>query len=114
MAVKQLEQVLSGFTSSVDMNKTYSLKDLIKVLENSYKEVYGNKRVTSKQNGEKKAASAYNTFIKEEIMKIKADAVEKGIKLDPKDYMKIAAEKWREYKLQNNMDDSVSVVSAAV
>jgi hypothetical protein len=111
MVAKQLEQVLSAFTTSVDMNKTYSLKDLTKVLENSYKEVYGNKRVTSKQNGEKKVASAYNTFIKEEIMRIKAESVENGTKLDPKDYMKIAAEKWREHKLKN-ADDSVSVVSS--
>jgi hypothetical protein len=112
MASKQLEQVLSKFAASVDMKSVYSIKDLQKMLEVSYKDVYGNKRVSSKKTGEKKTASAYNNFIKEEILKIKGEATEDGKKLDPKDYMKIAAERWREYKLKNSMDDSVSVISA--
>jgi len=112
MASKQLEQVLANFASSVDMKGVYSVKDLQKMLEVSYKEVYGNKRVSSKPVGEKKPASAYNNFIKEEILKIKKEASEGEKKLDPKDYMKIAAERWREYKVKNSMDDSVSVVSA--
>ena len=112
MVSKQLEQVLSKFASSVDMNNMYSIKDLQKMLEVSYKDVYGNKRVSSKQTGEKKPASAYNNFIKEEILKIKGETLEDGKKLDPKDYMKIAAERWRDYKMKNSMDDSASVISA--
>lgn len=88
-------QVVSKFNDAVNNETEYSYKDLAKVLEGVYKEVYVSRKRTSSATGEKKPPSAYNLFIKSEIEKIKG---EKLSGVDPKDYMKIAAQRWKENK----------------
>lgn len=88
--MSKLEQVLNKFTNVVDTNNDYSIKDLNKILDAVYKEVYTGKKKSS--TGEKKPPSKYNLFIKSEIEKIKQEGLP-GV--DPKDYMKIAAQRWK-------------------
>jgi len=87
--------VVSKFTEKVENDVEYSVKELMKLLETTYKEVYTGRRKVSNNNGEKKPPSAYNLFIKSEIEKIKGEKIE-GV--DPKDYMKLAAQRWKEHK----------------
>jgi len=88
-----IEQVVNSFKDSVNINNEYSLKELLKLLESSYKKVYKTKNTSAETV--KKAPSAYNIFIKEAIAKMKADNLP-GV--DPKDYMRLAAQKWQEHK----------------
>ncbi len=90
MSVSKVNQVVDKFKSSIDTTNDYSIKDLTKILEGVYKEVYGNKKRSS--SGEKKPPSAYNLFVKAEIEKIKAEGLPD---VDPKDYMRIAAQRWK-------------------
>lgn len=91
MASKNL-QVIDNLKSKVNDNEL-SIKELQKLLEVSYKEVYGNKKV--RKSDVKKTPSAYNIFIKDEINKIKSEGLSN---VDPKDFMKIAAARWQEHK----------------
>ena len=68
--------VVSKFTEKVENDVEYSVKELMKLLETTYKEVYTGKRKVSNNNGEKKPPSAYNLFIKSEIEKIKGEKIE--------------------------------------
>ena len=88
-------QIISKFSEVVNREQEYTSKDLQKVIDSVYKEVYGGRKRVTTAGGEKKAPSAYNLFIKSEIEKIKA---EKLPGVDPKDYMKIAAQRWKENK----------------
>ena len=100
--MSKVSQVVEVFKNSLDMSNEYSVKDLLKGLETSYKDVYG-KSKTKKSGGEKKPASAYNIFIKEEIAKIKIEN-QGNANADPKCYMKIAAGRWKEHKM--SLEDS--------
>jgi hypothetical protein len=87
--------VVSKFAENVNSDTEYTAKELSKILESVYKEVYSNRKRSSNATGEKKPPSAYNLFIKSEIEKIKSEKIQ-GV--DPKDYMKIAAQRWKENK----------------
>ena len=93
MSASKVNQVVDKFKSSIDTTNDYSIKDLTKILEGVYKEVYGNKKRSS--SSEKKPPSAYNLFVKAEIEKIKAEGLPD---VDPKDYMRIAAQRWKASK----------------
>jgi len=95
--VSKVEKVVEVFKNSLDCDNEYTAKELVKYLEDAYKEVYGKgkKKVSSDKPVEKKPPSAYNIFIKEEIAKIKAEGLPD---VDPKDFMKIAAGRWKEHK----------------
>ncbi len=94
MASSKTAQVLNKSTSLVQVDEEYTSKDMAKLLETAYKTVHGGRR-TKAPDAEKKAPSAYNLFIKTEIEKIKAEKID-GV--DPKDYMKLAAQRWKENK----------------
>lgn len=94
--MSKVSQVVEVFKNSLDMSNEYSVKDLMKVLEATYKDVYG-KSKAKKTGSEKKPASAYNIFIKEEIAKIKIEN-EGNPDADPKSYMRMAAGRWKEHK----------------
>lgn len=87
------EQILNEFKTNIDVNNNYTLKELQKLMETSYKKVNKTKGSSSKET--KKAPSPYNNFIKEEIAKMKSEKLE-GV--DPKDYMRLAAQRWQEHK----------------
>ena len=77
------------------MNKPNALNDILgEIFKQTYEsgEPY---RASEKNNDVKKAPSAYNIFIKEEINKIKNEGLPN---VDPKDFMKIAANRWQEHK----------------
>lgn len=94
MSASKVHQVVDKFKSSIDTTNDYSIKDLTKILEGVYKDVYGNKKRSS-STGEKKAPSVYNLFVKDEIEKIKSEGLPD---VDPKDYMRIAAQRWKASK----------------
>ena len=66
---------------------------MTKLLEDSYKTVYGKGK--KKTDGEKKAPSQYNIFIREEIARIRTENLT-GVA--PNEYMRIAAERWKAHK----------------
>lgn len=86
---KSIRNIVSDFMNNVDNSKDYTLKELDKILEKSYK-----------KNGEPakkkvpKAPTAYNTYIKTKIAELKAE----NSNINPKDLMKLAAGSWSEAK----------------
>jgi len=95
MTTSKTAQVVTKFANAVNSDVEYSVKELAKILDGCYKEVYVSRKRTVNPTGEKKPPSAYNLFIKSEIEKIKNENVQ-GV--DPKDYMKLAALRWKENK----------------
>jgi len=89
-----IAKLLDVFNSKINTSNEYSLKDLTKILDETYKETYGGKSKKS-IGGEKKPPSQYNLFIKDEIAKIKNENL---TDVEPKDFMKIAAGRWKSYK----------------
>jgi|LakMenEpi03Aug12_release.lakeMendotaPanAssembly.Ray.scaffolds.fasta_scaffold05615_10 hypothetical protein len=104
MTSKKIEKVVEAFKTSLNYDNEYSLKDLSKLLEDSYKTIYGKGK---KKTGEKKAPSSYNIFIRDEIAKIK---VENPTGVPPNEYMRIAAERWKAHKesleVKSKLDDT--------
>ena len=101
-----IEKVVSDFKNSLDSQKDYSIKELVKILEDSYKNVYG-KGKKKQDGGEKKPPSAYNIFIREEIARIQTENLE-GVAAN--DYMKIAAKRWKAQKESSaNKDPEIKV-----
>lgn len=91
----KVEKVVEVFKTSINYENEYSLKDMTKLLEDSYKNVYGKSK---KKTNEKKEPSKYNLFIRSEIAKIK---LENPSGVAPNEYMRIAAERWKTYKEEN-------------
>jgi hypothetical protein len=92
MAVKQ---IIDRFINSIDMNNNYSTVELVKLLKEAAK---SNKTKSTNSSGEpkvKKAPSAYNLFIKEQMELLKTDGC------SPKERMQKATEKWNEMKNAN-------------
>jgi hypothetical protein len=84
------KQIIDKFVSSVDLTASYSISDLVKLLKESHKNAK-----THTASGEvkpKKAPSAYNLFIKEQMAKLKDDGC------NPTERMKRATEIWKEEK----------------
>ena len=96
----KIEQVLNDFKANLEDNKDdYTLKEMLGLLEIAYKKTIKVKNSRVKSEGDvKKEPSKYNIFVKEEITKNKAKN-NKGV--DPKEYMKIAAQRWQEQKTVN-------------
>ncbi len=96
------QDVLSKFTTMVDNDKTYNLKELQKLLADAYKETGVKVKKTSDV---KKEPSQYNLYIRNEIDNIKKNGIsdeerqklkDEGFEdITPKVYMKIAAERWK-------------------
>jgi hypothetical protein len=93
----KVEKVVEAFKTSLNYDNEYSLKDMLKLLEDNYKNVYGKSK---KKTNEKKAPSAYNIYIRDEIAKIK---VENPTGVQPNEYMRIAAERWKAHKESLNV-----------
>jgi hypothetical protein len=84
------KQIIDKFVSSVNLDTNYSISDLTKLL----KEAYKNSK-THTASGEvkvKKAPSAYNLFIKEQMAILKNDGC------NPTERMKKATEAWKAQK----------------
>lgn len=96
------QEVVSKFTSLVDTNTTYNLKELQKILSDAYRQSGVKVKKTSDV---KKEPSQYNLYIRNEIDNIKKNGItdeekeklkESGFEdITPKVYMKVAAERWK-------------------
>jgi len=86
MTVTNIRKIINAFVNNVDNSKEYSLKELDKVLSDSYKE-----------NNVKRLPTAYNIYIKEKMAELKAS----NPSLTAKDLLQMAAAGWAEHKKQN-------------
>jgi hypothetical protein len=82
--------IFEEFEKKIDKEKSYSLKELKDILSESYKDIKDKKK-----NNVKKLPSKYNIFIKEEIVRLKAENKEN---LNNKDILKQAASNWKKQK----------------
>ena len=96
-------KVLEYFKESIDTSNIYTLDEYKKLITAAFKEAAKKTKRASKSgsNGSgsgdvvKREPTKYNIFVKEEILKLKAENPEKQYK----DLMKMAADKWNENKL---------------
>lgn len=82
--------VVKEFVANVGEKEDHTLDELKKLLSESYKSKTKKKAST----GEKKAPSAYNIFIRDEIARIKKETPN----VNNTEFMSIAASRWREHK----------------
>jgi len=91
-------KVLEYFKESIDSNNSYTLDEYKKLITAAFKEAAKKTSKRSSKSGEevvKREPTKYNIFVKEEILKLKAENPDKQYK----DLMKMAADKWNENKL---------------
>lgn len=88
------QQILSNFQASVETNKTYTLAELTTLLKTAYKSSNTSKKSSGDPDKPKKAPSAYNIFIKEQMELLKNDGA------SPKDRMRQATANWNKLKLE--------------
>lgn len=96
-------KVLEYFKESIDTTNSYTLDEYKKLITTAFKEAAKktSKRTSKSGNGSgggevvKREPTKYNIFVKEEILKLKAENPDKQYK----DLMKMAADKWNENKL---------------
>jgi hypothetical protein len=86
------KEILDTFVKAVDVEKTYTSAELVKILKSSAKG-----SVSKGENGEpvektKKAPSAYNLFVKDFMLNPENE------KIPPKDRMKAATVQWKQQK----------------
>jgi len=86
--------ILNNFTSAVDTEKSYTLVELTTLLKSAYKS-NGNKKSADGADKVKKAPSAYNLFIKEQMELLKSEGA------SPKDRMRQATANWNKRKAEN-------------
>ena len=86
------EKFLEIFTSKIDCSVNYSLDELKKIVIESFKSIKVKK--VKDPNAEKRAPSAYNLFIKDQMTNIKKSNPE----MNNKQIMAKAADLWREHK----------------
>ena len=80
-----MSKFITNFSSNIDYDKDYTLKELSKLLTKVYNDTYKKKKEPSK----------YNLFIKENIIKLKKEFPDKnGMEL-----MKMASENWQVEKV---------------
>lgn len=85
-----ISKILDNFKENVDIEKSYTLDELKKILSSAYK----NKNKTKKTSTEKRKPSEYNIFIKNKMLEIKQNSTD----LNNKDIMSKAASLWKEHK----------------
>jgi len=88
------QQIINNFSSSVDNDKTYTLAELTTLLKSAYKSATSNKKSADGTEKVKKAPSAYNIFIKEQMELLKNDGA------SPKDRMRQATANWNKRKAE--------------
>ena len=91
-------KVLQYFKESIDSTNSYTLDEYKKLITAAFKEASKKTSKRSSKSGDevvKREPTKYNIFVKEEILKLKAENPDKQYK----DLMKMAADKWNENKL---------------
>jgi len=92
------QQILNKFVASVNVNETYAIADLVNLLKTAAKS--GNKKTSDGEPKVKKAPSAYNIFIKEQMELLKNDGT------SPKDRMRQAPANWNKMKAEKGGGDA--------
>jgi hypothetical protein len=91
-------KVLEYFKESINTTNSYTLDEYKKLITAAFKEAAKKTSKRSSKSGDevvKREPTKYNIFVKEEILKLKAENPDKQYK----DLMKMAADKWNENKL---------------
>jgi hypothetical protein len=83
-------EIIANFTSNVDINKSYTLKELLSILTKAYP-----------RDKKKREPSSYNIYMKEKMSEIKKNNPE----MVNKDVMNMAAKEWGINK--NNITQSL-------
>lgn len=96
------KKIVDSFVGSVDVDTKYSLDEMKKLLSDAYK--CCNKKVKSDV---KREPSKYNIFVKNEILRLRAENPEKNIK----ELMAMAAANWKESKGGNGDESVVEITS---
>ena len=109
------EQILTTFTSKVDMEKEYTRSELGKMLTEVFKEIREGekgekkaKKKVKKEEGEekkKREPTAYNLFVKERMLVVKEDNPE----MSRQDLMREVGRMWRERK-EEVVEEVVEIV----
>ena len=86
MTNTNIRKIINAFVNNVDNSKEYSLKELDKVLVESYRE-----------NNVKRLPTAYNIYIKEKMAELKSA----NPTMTAKDLLQMAAAGWAEHKRQH-------------
>ena len=86
------KEIIDKFVASVDMDKTYTIVELTKILKASLKSVGLKDANGDAVEKVKKPASAYNLFIKDFMLKAE------NKEIPPKDRMKAATALWKQQK----------------
>ena len=82
--VKNTETIITNFTNLIDINKEYTNKELVNILNRVYNEVYKTK----------KKPTIYNLFVKENMSKLK----ETNPDLSRQDLMREIGKLWKKQK----------------
>ena len=95
------QQILTTFTSKVDLEKEYTSSELRKMLTEVFKEIRegekGEKKAKKREEGEekkKREPTAYNLFVKETMSVVR----EENPKMSRQDLMREVGRMWKEKK----------------
>ena len=91
--VKNTETIITNFTNLIDINKEYTNKELVNILNRVYNEVYKTK----------KKPTIYNLFVKENMSKLK----ETNPDLSRQDLMREIGKLWKETKKESDNEEKV-------
>lgn len=98
-----VKKVLDAFNTTIDVNQDYSLDELKKLLSTSYKTAGKRSKGTKGDNTEKREPSKYNLFVKDEMLRLKAEHPDKS----NKEIMSMAAALWKESKAKEEEPEPV-------
>lgn len=98
-----MDNIIKSFNNFFEENETYSKKELLEFAKKTYDENSKNlkKKVSKKNDEEKKPLNAYQTFMKEQRVILNKRENEKGEgeeKISSKDLMREIANMWNERK----------------
>ena len=92
--VKNTQTIITNFTNLIDINKKYSNKELVNILNKVYNDVYKKKKEPTK----------YNLFVKENISKLKDTYPD----LSRQNLMRKIGELWKQKKETSNNNENTS------
>tara|TARA_B110001450_G_scaffold188289_1_gene176357 strand:+ start:2513 stop:2917 length:405 start_codon:yes stop_codon:yes gene_type:complete len=90
--VKNTETIITNFTNLIDINKEYTNKELVNILNTIYNGVYKTRKEPTK----------YNLFVKENMSKLKMTYPD----LSRQDLMRKTGELWRETKNKSENEEN--------
>jgi hypothetical protein len=92
--VKNTQTIITNFTNLIDINKKYSNKELVNILNKVYNDVYKIKKEPTK----------YNLFVKENISKLKDTYPD----LSRQNLMRKIGELWKQKQETSNNNENTS------